>query len=80
MHVVGKMTESAPPRAKRSTPISCISGEERAKQFKDDLYAGGGVLFCKYCVHSVDYMRVDTIKDRLQRNVPTSRKKQRLGQ
>ena len=66
---VGKMADSAPPRAKkakRSAPISRVSAEERAKQFKDDLYADGGVLFCKYCAHSVDYTRVDTIKDHLK--------------
>ena len=69
MHTVVNMAELAPPRAKkakRSAPISCVSAEERAKQFKDDVYADGGVLFCKYCVHSVDYTRIDTIKDHLK--------------
>ena len=63
------MADSAPPRAKkakRNAPISHVSAEQRAKQFKDDLYADGGVLFCKYCAHSVDYTRVDTIKDHLK--------------
>ena len=63
------MADSAPPRAKkakRSAPISRVSAEERAKPFKDDICTDGGVLFCKYCAHSVDYTRVDTIKDHLK--------------
>ena len=71
------MAESAPPRAKkvkRSTPISRVSAEERAKQFKDDLYADSGVLFCRYCEHSVDFSRVDTIKDHVQSKKHGARK------
>ena len=71
------MAESAPPRAKkvkRSTPISRVSAEERAKQFKDDLYADSGVLFCRYCEHSVDFSRVDTIKDHLRSKKHGARK------
>ena len=37
-----------------------VSVVERAKQFKD-LNADGKVLFCKYCQHSIDYFRVDSI-------------------
>ena len=69
MHTVGDMAESAPPRAKktkRSAPVSRVSAGERAKQFRDDLYADGGVLFCKYSAYSVGYTRVDTIKDHLK--------------
>ena len=43
-----------------------VTAKERAKQFKEDLYDDGSVLFCKYCQHSVDYIRVDTIKDHLK--------------
>ena len=71
------MAEPAPPRAKkvkRSTPISRVSAEERAKQFKDDLYADSGVLFCRYCEHSVDFSRVDTIKDHLRSKKHGARK------
>ena len=25
------------------------------------MYEGGGILFCKYCEHSVDYVLVDTV-------------------
>ena len=77
MHAVGTMADSAPPRAKkakRSAPISRVSAEERAKQFKDDLYTDGGVLFCKYCVHSVDYMGVDTIKEHLKSKMHCAKK------
>ena len=62
------MAEMAPPavkKARRSAPASRVSAEERAKQFKD-LYANGGVLFCSYCDHSVDYVHIDTIKDHLK--------------
>ena len=63
------MAELAPPvakKSKRSGPISKVTAEERAKNFKEDLYANEGVLFCKYCDHSVGFVRVDTIKDHLQ--------------
>ena len=58
------MDESAPPRAKqakRSTPLTRLTAEERAKQFPEDLYADGGVLFCHFCEHSVDFTCVDTV-------------------
>ena len=52
-------------RAKSSVPAKKVSAEGRAEQF-DDLYSDGGVLFCRYCCHSVDFVRVDTIKDHLK--------------
>ena len=60
------MAESIPPKAKRSAPLTHVTAEERAKQFKDHLYADGGVLFCRFCEHSVDFKRVDTVKDHIK--------------
>ena len=55
---------SSTKKQKRSAPVARVSAVERAKQFKEDLYADEKVLFCKYCqLHSIDYIRVDTIKD-----------------
>ena len=50
-------------KAKQSSPVHIA--KERAKQFSDDMHEDGGILFCKYCEHSADYVRVDTIKDHL---------------
>ena len=63
------MAESAATRAKmanRRAHISRVSAEERAKQFNDDVHADGGVLFCKYCAHSIDFKCIDIIKDHLK--------------
>ena len=63
------MDELAPPRAKkpkRSTPITRLTAEERAKQFSEDFYADGGVLFCRFCEHSLDFVRIDTVKDHIK--------------
>ena len=30
------------------------------------MYSDGGVLFCQFCAHSVDYTRIDTIKDHVK--------------
>ena len=38
----------------------------------------GEVLFCKYCQHSIDYVRVDTIKDHLKAQKHISRKEAKL--
>jgi len=41
-------------KAKRSNrPVAIVSAEARAKQF-EHLQADGGVLFCRYCSHSVE--------------------------
>ena len=59
------MSESIMPaakKAKRSAPLSRVTAEEREKHFKTDFYVDGGVLFCK---HSVDFTRIDTVKDHL---------------
>ena len=72
------MAESIGPssakKQKRSAPVARVSAEDRAKQFKEDLYADGKVLFCKYFQHSIDYIRVDTIKDYLKSKKHTSNK------
>ena len=62
------MAESTVPtakKAKRSAPLSRVTAEEGAKQFKTDFYADGGVHFCRFCEHSVDFTRLDTVKDHL---------------
>ena len=46
--------------------MRCVIAEEIAKRFKEGLYPDGGVPFCRFCEHSVDFVRVDTIKDHLK--------------
>ena len=70
---MAEMTPPALKKARRSAPASRVSAEERAKQFKD-LYADGGVLFCSYCDHSVDYVHIDTIKNHLKSKKHCQRK------
>ena len=63
------MEELALPRSKkqkRSAPLSRITAEERAKQFSNDFYSDGGIIFCRFCGHSVDYTRIDTVKDHIK--------------
>lgn len=83
------MADSAPPKAKkakRSVPVIRLSAEERAKQFKDDLYADSRVLFVNFVLTAliIPGTRVDTIKDHLkstaQRSAPSSPKKSQKGQ
>ena len=52
-------------KTKRAKPVSKITAENRVKQFPDDLYCDDGILFCKFCCHSIDIVRVNTIKDHL---------------
>ena len=40
----------------------------------------GGILFCKYCEHSVDYVHVDAIKDCLKCKKHCSRKETKIGE
>ena len=57
------MAESTMPaakKAKRSAPLSRVTAKEREKQLKTEFYAEGGVLFCSFCEHSVDFTHVDT--------------------
>ena len=66
-------------RARRSAPIPRVTADEWAKQFQDDLYADGGVLFGKICEHCINFVRVDTIKDHLKSQKHASRKKTKLS-
>ena len=50
-------------KQKRSTASLRINAKQSEKQFKDDLYADDEVLFCKFCDHSLDFVRVDTINN-----------------
>ena len=61
-------------KRKRSTPVSRVAAGEQAKQFSDDLYAVQEVLFCRFCSHSLDYTRVDTLKDHLKSKKHLSKK------
>ena len=57
------MAESTMPAAKktkRSAPLSRVTAKEREKQFKTEFDPDVGVLFCRFCEHSVDFMHVDT--------------------
>ena len=46
-----------------------------AKEFSEDLYGDGGILFCRFCGHSVDFTRVEnTVKDHLKSRKHSSRK------
>lgn len=75
------MEGRAPPvkKAKRSAPVSCLTAEESARQFPVDFYEDGGVLFCRFCEHSVDFIRVDTIKDHIKSKKHCARKNDREG-
>ena len=53
-------------KIKKAQPLTNLSAEGRAKQFSEDFYADGGVIFCRFSNHSVDFMRVDTVKDHLK--------------
>ena len=46
-------------KKKKMTPVSKICTKARVEQFPDDFYAED-MLFCKFCLHSVDIFRVDT--------------------
>ena len=65
---------SAPPKSKRITPLSKICAKARVEQFPDDFYAEDNMLFCKFCLHSVDIFRVDTIKDYIKSKVHMKKK------
>ena len=36
-------------KQKSTTRMARVTAEESGKQFKEDLYADGKMLFCKYC-------------------------------
>ena len=58
------MAESTVPaakKAKRSALLSRVTAaKEQEKQFKTEFNADVGVLFCRFCEHSVDLTHVDT--------------------
>ena len=54
-----------PAKKHRASPVARITAKERVKQFPTELYEDGGILFC-FCDHSIDLVRVDTIKDHLK--------------
>ena len=58
MLVMAQLTAPSAKKSRRSAPVAKVSPEERVKQFKVDLYMDGGVLFCKDCEHSIDYVRI----------------------
>ena len=63
------MTESTRPvakKAKRSVLLSHVTAEGRGKKFKIDLYGDGGVLFCRFSEHSIDFTCIDTMKEHLK--------------
>ena len=63
--------------AKKAHPLTKLSVEGRAKQFHDDFCADRGVMFCRFCDQSVDFIRVDTVKDHLKSKKQRERRKSR---
>uniref|UniRef100_UPI00358FF509 uncharacterized protein n=1 Tax=Myxine glutinosa TaxID=7769 RepID=UPI00358FF509 len=59
------MASVNPRKRTKQAPIGFVCASARAKQYDEDFYAEGNVLFCKFCDHSVDYKRLDTLKDHL---------------
>ena len=45
-----------------SKKLRTISAAGRASEFKEDVYADGGILFCKFCTQSIEHEREHTIK------------------
>lgn len=43
-----------------------ITARDRAKELGNDFYEDGGVMFCKVCQHSVDYLRRQTALEHLK--------------
>lgn len=76
---IAVMAEQCAKRAKRSTAPPRIYAVERAKQFDDDLYVNGDVLFYRFCNHSIDFVRVDTIKNHMK-SKKQKQPKRRLAQ
>ena len=71
-----KMDDRAPQAkmAKRSTLVS-LTAEERIKQYPVDFYADGGVLFCRFCEHSIDFTHLDTVKNHIKSFIKRSSRK-----
>ena len=64
--------------AKRNSLVHKLTAKERARKSSDDMYEDGGILFGKYCEHSVDYVYVDTINDHLKSEKYCSRKETKV--
>ena len=56
------------------TAVSKICDKAGVEQFPDDFYAEDNILFCKFCLHSVDIFRVDTIIDHIKSEVHMRKK------
>lgn len=52
-------------KPKKMKPLPVVSATARARQFPNDFYADRSAMFCKYYSHSVDYSRIDTVKDHM---------------
>lgn len=48
---------------KRKRPPTNVTAIDRVRQFPQELYADNNILFCKVCVHSIDFTRLDTVRD-----------------
>ena len=60
------MAERLPlPNKPRAIPVAKVTTKEQARQFSSDFYENGGTLFCRFCEHSLDFVRINTIKDHL---------------
>ena len=65
MAEVGEGPSGSPQKSlKRSALLSKQTAEACAINFQTT--SEGGLLFCKYCDHCMDYIRVDTIKDHIR--------------
>ena len=58
--------------------LKSIRVQDRAKEFSDSMYCDGSILFCKFCQHSVDHVRVHTIKLHLESTKHKSNKESAL--
>ena len=63
-------------KPRRSTPLVRVTAEDRARQFKGELYADGGVPFGHYCDNSLDFTRIDMVKDHLKSKKHATRKQE----
>lgn len=41
-----------------TAPVSHVTAEKCTKQFQEDLYTDGGVLFCTFCEHCIDFVPI----------------------
>ena len=74
-----KISSAPPKRKKKMTPVSKMCAKARVEQFPDVFYTEDNMLFCKFCLHSIDILRVDTIKDHIKSKVHMKKKNLQLG-